>query len=94
MHKTTQLTRLQVEAGCKDVRLVVSTLVEAEQLVPLLLDYKSRGAAVNVLYDVPLGPSQGRRLCTVGKKSGEDSIAAMIERYRSASCFDSCQAFS
>lgn len=78
-HKTAQLTRLQVGADCKDVRLVVSTLVEAEQLVPLLLEYKSRGAAVNVLYGVPLGPSQGERLGTVGKRLGDGSIAAMID---------------
>ena len=78
-HKTTQLTRLQVGADCKDVRLVVSTLVEAEQLVPLLLEYKNRGAAVNVLYGVPLGPSQAERLGAVGKTIREGSIAAMID---------------
>jgi D-serine ammonia-lyase len=78
-HKTTELTRLQVGEDCKDVRLVVSTLVEAEQLVPMLLEYKSRGAAVNVLYGVPLGPSQSGRLGAVGKTLGSGSVSAMID---------------
>lgn len=78
-HKTKELTRLQVGEDCKDVRLVVSTLVEAEQLVPMLLEYKSRGAAVNVLYGVPLGPSQSGQLGAVGKTLGSGSISAMID---------------
>ena len=78
-HKTAQLTRLQVGADSKDVRLIVSTLVEAEQLVPLLLEYKSAGANVNVLYGLPLGASQSERLGAVGKRLGKGSVAAMID---------------
>ena len=78
-HKTAQLTRLQVGADSKDVRLIVSTLVEAEQLVPLLLEYKSAGANVNVLYGLPLGASQSERLGAVGKRLGNGSVAAMID---------------
>ena len=74
-----QLTRLQVGSDAQDVRLVVSTLREAEELVPALLDYRSRGAAVNVLYGVPLGPSQSARLGAVGQRLGSGSIAAMID---------------
>ena len=78
-HKTTQLTELQVGADCKDVRLIVSTLIEAEQLVPLLLEYRAKGAAVNVLYGVPLGPSQIHRLASVGRALGPGSISVMID---------------
>lgn len=56
-HKTSQLTRLQVGESSKDVRLIVSTVIEAEQLQPLLHDHILAGAKVNVLYGVPLGPS-------------------------------------
>jgi D-serine ammonia-lyase len=78
-HKTTQLTRLQVGTEAKDVRLVVSTLVEAEQLVPTVIEYRSRGGDVNVLYGVPLGPSQSERLGAVGKRLGHGSVAVMID---------------
>jgi D-serine ammonia-lyase len=78
-HKTTELTRLQVGEDCKNVRLVVSTLVEAAQLVQMLLGYKSRWASVNVLYGVPLGPSQSERLGAVGRILGSGSISATID---------------
>ena len=78
-HKTTQLTRLQVGQHCKDVRLIVSTVAEAEQLIPLLQDYKASGAEVNVLYGVPLPASQVTRLAEVGKALGQGSIAIMID---------------
>jgi D-serine deaminase-like pyridoxal phosphate-dependent protein len=59
-HKTSQLTCLQVGESSKDVRLIISTVIEAEQLLPLLHDYILAGAKVNVLYGVPLGPSSGQ----------------------------------
>ena len=55
-HKTTEITRLQVGEECKDVRLIVSTVIEAERLVPLLQEYKSRKAKINVVYGVPFAP--------------------------------------
>lgn len=78
-HKTTELTKLQVGLDCKDVRLVVSTVIEAEHLVPLLLDYQSEGATVNVLYGVPLGPSHIERLASVGQALGPGSVSVMID---------------
>jgi D-serine deaminase-like pyridoxal phosphate-dependent protein len=78
-HKTSQLTRLQVGESSKDVRLIVSTVIEAEQLLPLLRSYKLAGAKVNVLYGVPLGPSSVLRLAKVAKVLGEDSVTAMID---------------
>jgi D-serine deaminase-like pyridoxal phosphate-dependent protein len=78
-HKTSELTRLQVGADCRDVRLVVSTVIEAEQLVPLLLDYQSKGAKVNVLYGVPLSASYVERLASIGQALGPGSISTMID---------------
>ena len=78
-HKTLEVTRLQVGAECKDVRLIVSTVIEAEHLVPLLLEYRSKGAKVNVLYGVPLGPSHIERLASVGRALGPGSISTMID---------------
>ena len=78
-HKCEQITRLQVGADAKDVRLIVSALVEAEQLVPLLLDYKERGAKINVLYGVPFGPQQIERLAQLGQALGADSLTVMVD---------------
>ena len=78
-HKTSQLTRLQVGESSKDVRLIVSTVIEAEQLLPLLHDYILAGAKVNVLYGVPLGPSSVPRLAKVAKILGQGSVTVMID---------------
>jgi len=89
-HKTTEMTKLQVGEDCKDVRLVVSTVIEAEQAVPLLLEYKQHGAKVNVLYALPLAPSQVSRLAAVGKSLGEGAVSVMIddlEQFKSLKVF-------
>ena len=78
-HKTSELTRLQVGENSKDVRLVVSTIAEAEQLMPVLQEYKVKGAKVSVLYGVPIGPSKVNGLVDIGKKLGEGSIAFMVD---------------
>ena len=78
-HKTSQLTRLQVSESSKDVRLIVSTVIEAEHLLPLLCSYKLAGAKVNVLYGVPLRLSSVARLANVAKVLGEHSVTAMID---------------
>ncbi len=49
--QTTELTRLQVGDGeSTPVNIVVSTLIEAENILPLLREYRSRDRAVNVSY--------------------------------------------
>jgi len=78
-HKTTELTRIQVGQDSKDVRLVCSTIAELENLIPLLTDYKKRGAAVNVLYGVPPGPSHIPRLARFLEKVGPGSLTLMID---------------
>ena len=48
-HKTTQVTRMQVGDNLPDdARIVVSTIAEAEQQLPLLAEYHKRGRKVNV----------------------------------------------
>jgi hypothetical protein len=46
--QTTELTRLQVGGGLGPVNIIVSTLIEAENIVPLLLEYEAAGRVVNV----------------------------------------------
>lgn len=77
-HKTTELTRFQVGQYSKDVRLVVSTVIEAESLIPLLQQYLARGADVNILYGVPVGPSQVFRLAAIAQQLGPGSVAFMM----------------
>ncbi|KEF60279.1 uncharacterized protein A1O9_05129 [Exophiala aquamarina CBS 119918] len=95
-HKTAEMTKLQVGENCKDVRLVVSTVIEAEHVVPLLLEYKQAGAKVNVLYALPLAPSQVSRLASVAKSLGEGAVSVMIddlEQFKSLKEFHSQAGF-
>lgn len=78
-HKCVEVARLQMGKESKDVRFIVSTLVEAEQLVPLLLEYRQKGASISVLYGVPVGLSQIERLSSLGKQLGPGSIAVMVD---------------
>lgn len=78
-HKTSEITQLQVGRHSRDVRLVVSTVIEAEKLVPLLKTYQERGAEVNVLYGVPIGLSRVERLASVAKELGPGSVAFMLD---------------
>ena len=47
-HQTTELTRLQIGEDPDEVRLMAKTLSEAENLLPLLLDYLKKGKQVSV----------------------------------------------
>ncbi|CAD6441954.1 c83debc3-2c11-4e90-81bf-4aea25317828 [Sclerotinia trifoliorum] len=78
-HKTTELTRLQVGDGTGPVNIVVSTIVEAENIVPLLLEYKNKGRAVNVLYSFPLTSSAVDRLSGVATALGPNGLSLMID---------------
>jgi hypothetical protein len=51
--QTTELTRLMVGGGLGPVNIIVSTLIEAENVLPLLLEYKAAGRAVNVNSSLP-----------------------------------------
>lgn len=78
-HKTSELTRYQVGEYCKDVRLIISSVIEAEQLKPLLKEYQSRSAKVNIVYGIPIGPSQVQRLASVAQELGPGSLTFMID---------------
>ncbi|KAG9254855.1 putative serine dehydratase domain-containing protein [Emericellopsis atlantica] len=79
-HKTTQLTRLQVgDDASTPVKLVVSTVLEAENSVPLLKGYQGKGRKVNVLLGVPLFPSGVDRLSSISSQLGPEGLALMID---------------
>ena len=52
-HQTTEITRLQIGEDPDEVRLMVKTLSEAENLLPLLLDYLKEGKQVSVSKRLP-----------------------------------------
>ncbi|KAI0178562.1 putative serine dehydratase domain-containing protein [Hypoxylon sp. FL1284] len=79
-HKTEELTRLQVgDKSSSPVNLVVSTVTEAEKLVPLLKEYQEKGRQVNVLYSFPLYASCVGRLAAVSAQLGPGALTVMID---------------
>ena len=78
-HKTTQLTRWQVGDESPNVRLAVSTITEAESLLPYLRECQSKGRTVSLLHGIPLPPSAIERLARVAKQLGEGSLVVMID---------------
>ncbi|KAL2063758.1 hypothetical protein VTL71DRAFT_5563 [Oculimacula yallundae] len=78
-HKTTELTRLQVGEGRGPANIIVSTILEAEHIVPLLLEYKSAGRAVDLLYSFPITPSAVQRLALISKALGPKSLSLMVD---------------
>ncbi|KUJ24645.1 uncharacterized protein LY89DRAFT_605405 [Mollisia scopiformis] len=78
-HKTTELTRLQVGSGAGPVNIMVSTVMEAEHVAPLLLEYKGAGRAVNLLYAFPVTPSAVERLSLITKALGSGGLSLMID---------------
>ncbi|KAI6356035.1 hypothetical protein MCOR25_007989 [Pyricularia grisea] len=89
-HKTAEVTRLQVGNDNDDgpARIVVSTLEEAEFLLPLLREYRDRGRAVNVLYGLPLPPGQLARLSAVGRELGDGSISVLVDHPAQLECLE------
>lgn len=49
---------MQVGDKTLDANFIASTVLEIESLVPLLKKLQSEGRRVNVLYGIPLVPSQ------------------------------------
>ncbi|KAF6823030.1 alanine racemase domain protein [Colletotrichum plurivorum] len=78
-HKTHQLARLQVGEESQDVKIVVSTVAELQHLLPLLKEFKENGRRVNVLYGIPLPPSQASRVADLAQPLGPGSITFMID---------------
>ncbi|KAK4241555.1 putative serine dehydratase domain-containing protein [Achaetomium macrosporum] len=79
-HKTTELTRLQVgDTLTTPVSIIVSTVLEAENILPLLKEYQSRGRPVNVLFSFPLFPTAVDRLAAFTTALGANSLSLMID---------------
>ncbi|KAG0652181.1 D-serine deHydratase [Hyphodiscus hymeniophilus] len=79
--QTTELTRLQV-GPTGPVNIIVSTLIEAENILPLLLEYKEHGRAVNLLYSFPISPTSNstiQRLSVLAKGLGPHGLSLMID---------------
>ncbi|EMR64579.1 putative alanine racemase domain protein [Eutypa lata UCREL1] len=79
-HKTTELTRLQVgNKGTSPVNIIVSTVLEAENIVPLLKEYRDAGRKVNVLYAFPLLGSYVDRLSRIASQLGPGSLSILVD---------------
>ncbi|KAK1148576.1 hypothetical protein N8T08_009583 [Aspergillus melleus] len=78
-HKTTEVAEMQVNDPNLDGNFIASTVLEIETLVPLLKKLKSEGRRVNVLYGIPLVPSQVTRLAKIALEVGKGSISVMID---------------
>ncbi|KAE8151187.1 putative serine dehydratase domain-containing protein [Aspergillus avenaceus] len=78
-HKTIELARLQGGRESGAVNFVASTVAEVEGLVPLGKEYRGVGRDVNILYGIPLVPSQVERLAGAAAEVGEGSVSVMID---------------
>ncbi|KAH7417432.1 putative serine dehydratase domain-containing protein [Cadophora sp. MPI-SDFR-AT-0126] len=78
-HKTKVVTELQIGDSTEEAKLAVSTVAEIEHLLPLLETYLSRGRKVNVLYAIPLPPSQVSRIAPLAQKLGPGSLSFIID---------------
>ncbi|KAI0473889.1 putative serine dehydratase domain-containing protein [Xylariaceae sp. FL0804] len=79
-HKTAELTRLQVgDKSTLPVNLVVSTVTEAEHLIPLCKEWQDAGRQVNVLYSFPLYKSCVDRLAAVSAQLGSEGLTVMVD---------------
>ncbi|TGJ85249.1 hypothetical protein E0Z10_g3521 [Xylaria hypoxylon] len=79
-HKTAELTRLQVgNDDTTPVNIVVSTLAEAENVLPLLKEYQLVGRQVNMLYSFPMYPSSVDRLAVISAQLGPRGLTVMVD---------------
>ncbi|KAM0470004.1 hypothetical protein ACHAPX_010188 [Trichoderma viride] len=78
-HKTLEGVRLQAGEAKKEVRLVASTVAEIEFLRPLVREFLESGRPVNILYGIPLPPSQVGRLAAIARQLGRGTISVMID---------------
>ncbi|KAI0106603.1 putative serine dehydratase domain-containing protein [Hypoxylon sp. NC0597] len=78
-HKTAELTEMQIGDGIGNVKLVVSTVAEIEHILPLLKRFQKERRLVNVLYGLPLPPSQVDRISLIARELGPESISFMLD---------------
>lgn len=85
-HKTEELTRYQIGSDCRDVRLVVSTVLELARLRVLCEEYRRRGARTNVLYGLPVAASQVERLAVIAREVGGGGVSLMVDHAAQLAC--------
>ncbi|KAG6037830.1 hypothetical protein E4U41_004699 [Claviceps citrina] len=79
-HKTVEIAQLQVgENAARPVNLIVSTLAEAEFLLPMLQEHKNQGRKVNVLYGLPIARNAVTRLAAVAQTLGHGSVSVLLD---------------
>ncbi|KID92781.1 alanine racemase domain protein [Metarhizium guizhouense ARSEF 977] len=77
---TIEITEFQVGTdAARPVNLIVSTLAEAEFLLPRLKEYRSQGRKVNVLYGLPIPQNALSRLAAVAQVLGEGSVSVLLD---------------
>ncbi|EFY89179.1 hypothetical protein MAC_04766 [Metarhizium acridum CQMa 102] len=75
---TIEITELQVgNDATRPVNLIVSTLAEAEFLLPRLKEYQSQGR--KVLYGLPIPQNALSRLAAVAQALGEGSVSVLLD---------------
>lgn len=77
--QTTQIAQLQVGHGNEDANFVASTVLEIEWLALLLKDFKLQSRRFNILYGIPLVPSQTTWLAKIARELGPGSVSVMID---------------
>ncbi len=70
---------MQLGEGIKDVKLVVPTVAEIEHILDFLKELQSQGRRVNVLYGLPLPPSQVNRIALLARQLGRGSISFLLD---------------
>lgn len=78
-HKTVEVAQLQLGDQTNDVKLIVSTVAEAEHLSDFLFTCRESQRNVSILYGIPLPPSQMKRLAQLGKRLGNGSISVLVD---------------
>ncbi|KAG5941415.1 hypothetical protein E4U53_007407 [Claviceps sorghi] len=79
-HKTVEITQLQVgKHASRPVKLIVSTLAEAEFLLPMLQQHRNQGRKVNVLYGLPISQNAVSRLAAIAQTLGENSVSVLLD---------------
>ncbi|CAG9949887.1 unnamed protein product [Clonostachys rosea f. rosea IK726] len=78
-HKTTQLARMQVGESPDAARFVVSTVAELEHMTPVFEDFTRNGRPVDVLYGIPIPPSQIVRIAKIAVRLRLVSISFLVD---------------
>lgn len=73
-----EIAEMHVGKRSSEARFAVSTVAEIEFMVPMFQRLRKDGRGVNVLYAVPLPPSQ-TRLARLARQLGSGSISVIID---------------